>query len=454
MRRTVSVILTAALLVVLLLLIPSQHIVTGVESGSLFSGRETIRVWYTDEALTNFFSDTALQYGESQSSYRIEAVKKDPVEFLQQVNTASAADESFPDLYVVSNDLLEQAYLSGLAKRIDDPQYFSDTMYFPQTALNAVTYNGKTVAWPLYYETSALVYNTQYLQDMADALGISGLDAIPSTVVDIINLANSYEAPEQVQAVFKWDVNDIFFNYYFAGGYLNVGGECGDDKSQFDVYNGDVIRCLDVYQQLNQFFSIDTQTDDYSQIVDDFIDGKIVFTVATSELPGVIRERLAERGEDAESSFHYGVTTLPDITSELPTRAMSVTYCLAENGYGENPDGVRDFMHYLYQHMENFYDSTGKAPVALNVHASDPHMESFLASYKESVPLPKMRETSNFWVLLENTYAKIWNGADVGTSLRELYEQSMLQITGEEYTAEELASPDRIDISAQLEGMD
>ena len=118
------------------------------------------------------------------------------------------------------------------------------------------------------------------------------------------------------------------------------------------------------------------------------------------------------------------------------------------------PDGVRDFMHYLYQHMENFYDSTGKAPVALNVHASDPHMESFLASYKESVPLPKMRETSNFWVLLENTYAKIWNGADVGTSLRELYEQSMLQITGEEYTAEELASPERIDISAQLEGMD
>lgn len=33
---------------------------------------------------------------------------------------------------------------------------------------------------------------------------------IPSTIDDILSFADSYDAPEQVEAVFKWDVDDIF----------------------------------------------------------------------------------------------------------------------------------------------------------------------------------------------------------------------------------------------------
>lgn len=33
---------------------------------------------------------------------------------------------------------------------------------------------------------------------------------IPATIDDILTFANSYDAPEQVEAVFKWDVADIF----------------------------------------------------------------------------------------------------------------------------------------------------------------------------------------------------------------------------------------------------
>ena len=43
---------------------------------------------------------------------------------------------------------------------------------------------------------------------------------IPSTIDDILSFADSYDAPEQVEAVFKWDVDDIFYNYFFVGNYI------------------------------------------------------------------------------------------------------------------------------------------------------------------------------------------------------------------------------------------
>ena len=48
--------------------------------------------------------------------------------------------------------------------------------------------------------------------------------------------------------------------------------------------------------------------------------------------------------------------------------------------------------------------------------------------------MPKMVETSNFWVELEIAFAQIWDGADVNDRLRQLSEQIMTQVTGAPYT--------------------
>lgn len=79
---------------------------------------------------------------------------------------------------------------------------------------------------------------------------------IPSTIDDILSFADSYDAPEQVEAVFKWDVDDIFYNYFFVGNYIDVGGSSGDDTESIDIYNLDAVRCLMAYQDLNQFFPL------------------------------------------------------------------------------------------------------------------------------------------------------------------------------------------------------
>ena len=66
----------------------------------------------------------------------------------------------------------------------------------------------------------------------------------------------------------------------------------------------------------------------------------------------------------------------------------------------------------------------------------------FYQEYSNSVPLPKMMVTSNLWVQLEVTFAKVWNGACVSKSLQSLSEMIMSQVTGTEYREEYIDEPE------------
>ena len=76
-----------------------------------------------------------------------------------------------------------------------------NTENFPQTALDAVTYQGHAVAYPLYFETSALVYNRTYLEQAAAELETDEASLIPKTIDDIRNFADAYNAPETVESL-------------------------------------------------------------------------------------------------------------------------------------------------------------------------------------------------------------------------------------------------------------
>ena len=92
------------------------------------------------------------------------------LEYLETLNQASLNEEEAPDLYIVSNDSLEKAYLAGLASEVRLPEDVRPMEeIFPETAVRAVTYHDKRIGYPFYFETSCLLYNETYLEDWAKA---------------------------------------------------------------------------------------------------------------------------------------------------------------------------------------------------------------------------------------------------------------------------------------------
>ena len=465
---------------------------TEEEEDSLFARRETIYLWYTDEALTDYLSSVAVAYSEYQDAVRVMPVYTSGREYLETVNQAALHTEEVPDLYIISNDSLEKAYLAGLASEVRLPEGAQAMeQWYPETAVRAVTYHDKQIAYPFYFETSCFLYNRTYLEDwaraqieaqqdmegaqqqadeaaeagtestsadgesagreegdaeasdsMEDAVEARVEQALPDTIDDILTFAYEYDAPEQVEGVFKWDVSDIFYNYFFVGSAIDVGGPNGDQADSIHIYNENAIKCMRVYQDLNQFFSIDTKEISYDGVLQEFMDGKIVYTVATSDALSKIETAKAE----GNFAYEYGISMLPDVSDELASASLSVTQCVVVNGYSEKKDMANDFAVYLTQHAsDTLFDRTGKLPVGnVGDTYADANREAFLQEYKSSVPMPKMIETSNFWVELEIAFARIWGGEDANSDLKALSEKIMSQVIGGEYEEEYIDLPEEV----------
>lgn len=453
---------------------------------TVFSGgKETLYLWYTDEMLTSYLTGAAVAYNENHD-VRIVPVLQPALEYLESINQASL-ESNTPDLYILGHDSLEKAYLAGLASEVAFPGGAMEEAYL-KTGLQAATYKDKVIGYPFYFETSGLLYNRTYLEDMArsqleaeadlaegeaaqaqaeesqpaeesgqaqeSAVESEGAaderfneeqiearikEILPDTIKDIETFADEYDAPEQVEGVFKWDVTDIFYNYFFVGNTLNMGGEAGWNTGQIDIYNLETIESLRVYQELNQFFSIDTSEIDYEAILDEFMAGKTVFTIATTDAVFKLEDARA----DGLLAYDYGIALVPDIDEGKPSRSLSMTSCVVVNGYSANKEAANDFAKFLTtQYNDILYARGGKVSAAKNVEYGYEALAMFAAEYEKSISMPKMIETSNFWVQLEVLFSEVWNGADANEKLKELSEEIMEQVTGEAYQEEYIKEPE------------
>ena len=490
MSLTKRVLSAFLVLVMLFSVLYAGNLVKEQEKQEVFDNTKTLHIWYTDEALTDYISSMAVKYNE-ENGVRVIPTLKSGLELLQSINEASLTASNYPDLYIASNDNMEKAYLSGLAMEIRDDEGVVSLQNFPESAMHAVTYQQKILGYPFYYETSALLYNMTYLEELAKREIQAELDEaaeaakaaeeaaakeekkdekadsknnsesntkdqeeestslvtisdeemaelvhekvpslIPTTFEALLEFAESYDAPQNVEAVFKWDVEDIFFNFFFAGKYMDFGGMCGDSKDSIDIYNEESIRALMVYQALSDYFAIDASNVEYDSVIQEFMEGKVVMTTATTD---IIR-KLDLAKENGEFSYDYGIAPIPRLNSEMDTKSLSVTNTIYINGYTEMKKEANNFAKYLViDHAKDLYEATGKVPANKNIQYNNPNLDMFMDEYQDSAPMPKLMAISNFWVKMEIMFERIWNGEEVSKQLQQFSEDMMTQVTGEPY---------------------
>lgn len=244
-----------------------------------------------------------------------------------------------------------------------------------------------------------------------------------------------------------------------------VGGDSGDDSTLIDVNNVNVLNCLTIYQGLSQFFAIDAKDADYQTVLDDFLEGKSVYTIVTSDAIAKVNKRVEDRkqeiaeallkqeeyvkqAEEAKKAgsdykefekkaseveiprtIEYGYTLIPDLTEGLASRSLSVTDALVVNGYSEVKDAANKFAAFVTtDYSNNMYSRTGKLAASVDAGYEDEALVTFQNEYAESIPLPKIVEASNLWVQLEITLAEIWEGADINEKLNEFAKQLSSQL--------------------------
>lgn len=436
------------------------------------NNQTTIYLWYTDEVLTDYLNSVALSYYDDKG-IKVVPELHSSFEYLEAIGAASVSDNNVPDLYIAGTDSIEIAAMSGIAIPVNDSRNVLSTLYYPQVALDAVTYKGDSFGYPFYYETSFLLYNKSYLRQLAaielkqelakqlsgdtseeegDDSGMADLGSgedplslpegatqdvwdqaiderveyfIPKSIQDIRTIASKFAAPENVESFLYWDVSDIFYTYFITGAYMDVGGQYGDDTDILNICNEDTIWCMAIYQSLNQYFSIDSTESKYSDVIENFIAGKYIYTIATSDAISKLEKAKAE----GNFVYDYDIAKLPAVDANHLAKGLSYTNAVMINGFSEHRNEANDFAAYLaYNSAGNLYDRTGKMPASNTGTDFGNKLDAVKDVYADSVPLPKIIELSNFWLKLEQAYTLVWDGEDAETVLKELDNSMKIQL--------------------------
>ena len=141
-RLTAVGMIAIAAVIIFVIAISGWQVSEKQEDAVIFTGgRETIYLWYTDEALTSYLSSAAVTYNETHD-VRIVPVLESGLEYLERINQTSL-ESSAPDLYIISHDSLEKAYLAGLASEIKPEDGVRPDEVYIGTGLQAASYKDK-----------------------------------------------------------------------------------------------------------------------------------------------------------------------------------------------------------------------------------------------------------------------------------------------------------------------
>lgn len=395
-----------------------------------------IRIWYTDESLSSYIDNAAISYYGNTGVHVVPTLVSG-VEYLENIQKETLEGDEAPDLFICGNDALERAALSGLAVPVADKESVLTTGCFPQVALDAVTYENQYMGYPFYYETSLFLYNKTYLQTMNSE--DPSADILPRSLVGILEFSNQYDPPEGMEVFLKWDVSDILYNYSFAGAYMDLGGPCGDDRERIDLYNANAMYGLGVFQDFNQFFSIESKETTYESVMEEFMAGKVMFTFAGTDAIA----KLEQAREEGTFTYEYGIAPMEMLNTTLQAKPLSITNTVVINGYGTEQEIAEDFAVYLTcEYVDTLYSRSGKMSSCNRSEYEYDSMEGVYETYYGSVPLPKIAESGNYWVLAELCYTNIWEGEDVNASLLSLANKMNGQIFGESTPVTEIPTPE------------
>ncbi len=369
---------------------------------------EEITVYYTDENLKNFFKEAIAKYNEQYPNIKIEAVYKAKGNYLDDIIKSNTTEKIPYDLYLISHDQLEKAYLSGIAKENNNKEVFNSDNY-ASAAIDSITYNGKMIGYPLFYDTSCFVTNKMYREETI------------KTFDELTLYAETFEPTEEMkefQSIFEWNVSDVVSNYAFIGGTVNITGNTGDQRQMINIYNDETIAVLKQFQNLKTYFSIDRTKVEDGYIMKQFLGNRTACGIFnTDEL-----HQITVTGKEYEISAIPGININDsDENDIIEAKPLSITEVVVVNPYSKKQAIAMSFAEFLtIDAADMLYETAGEFSCKKSVVYEIEQLNALMNIYCNSVPKTKLMDLSELYMYIEIMFHNIWDGSSVEIELAKV----------------------------------
>lgn len=346
---------------------------------------DTLTVWVG----TNRDIDRLRTIGErftEELGIPVEVVEVDPLpDKFQQ----AAATGDGPDLAMHAHDRLGEWSSGGLISPINPSQGFTDGII--DTAMEAVTFDGRVWGYPVAVEAVGLIYNRALVESP------------PETFEELVGAEI-----EGAETPILWDYNNTYFTFPLMaanGGYAFEKVDGSYDGSTTGVNNEGAVAGAALLEELIESGTMPKGVD-YG-----IMDG----AMSKGEVGMVINGPWAWGNLEA-AGLDIGVAPLPTVGGEPAVPFVGVQ-AFAVNAASPNKDLAAEFIENYVLSDEGL--ATWNAGNALGTLADesaaaeqdDPKVATTLEIAKGGVPMPSNPEMGAFWSAMEPALANITSGA-------------------------------------------
>lgn len=362
------------------------------------SGPITVNVWYNDSSYESYLEFVAKQFKKSNELVTINPVYIEADSYINYIYDESVRNNNACDIYFLTSEEIEKAYLSGLTSENDIyPEVYNEDVY-GKAAITACSYGGKLYGYPVSFNTSFLVYNKKY----AEAV---------DTIDQIRNISDNYQITDEnqdVSMVFQWNPDSMFLNYAAAGAYINVGGENAEDSKNVSLDEEKIKKVLTKYAQLKDAFGIDRDTVTLKECADLFSTDNMLYTVLDAD-------SLAEIND---TDVDYGIWEYPSMGDDLDSRAMSVTTMAVVNPYTKNVDASKAVARAISYDYADYLGTMAKKSCAradLKVKRAESYQQLHQI-YSDSVVKAKYIGVGEVYMRYEIMLHQVYDGVSVDSA--------------------------------------
>jgi arabinogalactan oligomer / maltooligosaccharide transport system substrate-binding protein len=364
---------------------------------------EKLVVWVNnDEKQKAPLADIFKKYTE-KTGIQVEMVGVDMLDQTKNLALDGPAGKG-PDVFYQPHDRIGDIVLQGLAEPID----LGDAKdQYSETAINAVTFDGKIYGVPQVIETYGMFYNKDLVAEA------------PKTMDELMKIAEAQTDASKDQYGFLMEAANFYFVYpFFAGygGYVFKNDNGTYDTSDVGLANEGAVKGGQLIQSwfTKGYIPKEINADIMNGL---FTKGQVAVAITGPwNIPGY-KEALGDK---------LGTAPLPLLDNgEHPKSFVGVkTWMLSS--YSKNKEWAVDLMKFITntENALHYYEKANEMPAnkaALEDEkiTSDPLIAAFAEQTQYGEPMPSVPEMSQVWEPMGNALQFIAKGDDVKTVLEE-----------------------------------
>lgn len=367
----------------------------------------TINVWYDNKDYERYLNTVASGLKAANNLITVNPVYIEAQDIIDTLYTETVRNNNAPDVYLMSAENSDKAYLLGLMLENDSYGDIYNENIYGKAAIKSASYKGKLYGYPVSFDMPVMVYNKKYASSV-------------DSYYEIKQISDNYQVTEEnqnIKKVFDFDASDMLINYPYVGRYMNIGGDVSENADIFTIDELNFKRALKEYASLKNTFGIDRNESTHESCLDEFIQNKLLYTIVnTSDLKKI-----------DDSGVSYGIIPVPYLSEGLESVPMSITTLAVVNPYTSDISVAKTVARAIsYDYAADMQALSGHVSARADLikkgrKADNTDYNMLHDIYSDSIVKAKYVGVQNIYTRYEILIHQIWDGKSVDDAYNEFH---------------------------------